>query len=87
MGHQAPHRASDVQMSTIPPTRGPPVQAKCMVGDRVLAGICKCPSGEELEGRMMEDINAWEMVSPEKHREEGNGKPPPYFPKKDEDDK
>ena len=29
------------QLSTTPPTRGPPVEAECVVNERVFTGICE----------------------------------------------
>ena len=47
IGLHATRIASAVQMSTTPPSRCPPVVTERVVGDRVLAGICECPLGEE----------------------------------------
>jgi len=35
-------------MSITPPSRGPLLLTECVVGDRVLAGICEAQMGEDL---------------------------------------
>jgi len=48
MGLYASLKASAAQMSTTPPSRGPLLLTECVVGDRVLAGICEAQMGEDL---------------------------------------
>ena len=52
------------QLSTTPPTRGPHVEAECVVDDRVFAGISEPQSlNKEEEGRMVKDTDAGDGVS------------------------
>ena len=49
MGLYASLKASAAQMSTTPPSRAPSLLlTECVVGDRVLAGICEAQMGEDL---------------------------------------
>ena len=56
------------------------LRTKREVDDRVLTGISETHESTEDEGWTVEVIDAGAGVSL-KHREEGNGKPPLYFPK------